>query len=275
MIEWNTDTLSPSQYKIADYIQKNVHTVLFSTEQEIADTLGLSIASVSRFWRSVGYKSIKDFKAQMREQLNVTPAAKMKHIMDKAGSSPLPEQFFQSSISHLQETLSHYSPENFEKAASMIASGRRIYIQGPGPSSGLARLLGYRLSRFGLSVHLLERGGSELLEDLLHLGAEDVVFIFGFVRLLPEAKTIVEHAVEIGYSTILMTDRLISDFSNQCDITLFASRGEMWEFHSMIAPTFLIENLIVAVGMRNQEAHLHKLKELDKLRKKFADELPR
>ncbi|MNE60860.1 hypothetical protein D3C80_1560350 [compost metagenome] len=86
---------------------------------------------------------------------------------------------------------------------------------------------------------------------------------------------IVQHAKEQGYRTLLITDRLISDFSDQTDIALFASRGETWEFHSMIAPTFLIENLIIAVGKRNQEAHLHKLDELNKLRKKYGSELPR
>src|SRR5690606_13148392 len=104
-LDWNLETLSPGQYKIADYIQKNMQTVLFLTEQEIADNLGLSIASVSRFWRSVGFKNIKDFKNQLREHLEVTPAAKMKNIMDRANAASFPGQFLASSIEHLESTL--------------------------------------------------------------------------------------------------------------------------------------------------------------------------
>lgn len=277
-LDWNTETLSPAQYKIADYIQKNLQTVLFSTEQEIGDALGLSIASVSRFWRSVGFKNIKDFKAHVREQLDVTPvtpAGKMKSIMEKADISTLSEQLLEVGIRNLEETVQHYSSEALEASVSALLSARVIYLYGPGPSAGLAELMHYRLRRFGLSIKRLDRGGSELFEDLLHISSVDLVVIFGFVRLLPEAKVIVEHAKEQGYCTLLITDRLISDFSDQSDITLFASRGETWEFHSMIAPTFLIENLIIAVGKRNPEAHLHKLDELNKLRKKYASELPR
>lgn len=274
-LDWNTETLSPGQFKIADYIQKNSQTVLFSTEQEIADALGLSIASVSRFWRTVGFKNIKDFKTKLRNQLDVTPAAKMKNIMDKADASPLPQQFLATTMRHLEETLTHYSADSFEAAVTALTSAKRIYIYGPGPSAGLTELLHYRLGRFGLSIHRLDRGGSEMFEDLLHLGEEDLIVLFGFVRLLPEAKVIVDHAKETGYRTLLITDRLVADFSDQCDITLFASRGETWEFHSMIAPTFIVENLIVAVGMRNQDDHLRKLNELNQLRKKYAHELPR
>ncbi|MNO33781.1 putative HTH-type transcriptional regulator YbbH [compost metagenome] len=277
-LDWNTETLSPAQYMIADYIQKNLQTVLFSTEQEIGDALGLSIASVSRFWRSVGFKNIKDFKARVREQLDVTPATpagKMKSIMEKSDTSTLPGQLLEVGIRNLEETVQHYSPEALEAAVSALLSAKMIYIYGPGPSAGLAELMHYRLRRFGLSIRRLDRGGSELFEDLLHISNEDLVVIFGFVRLLPEAKVIVDHAKEQGYRTLLITDRLVSDFSDQSDIALFASRGEAWEFHSMIAPTFLIENLIISVGKRNQNDHLHKLDELNKLRKKYGDELPR
>lgn len=274
-LDWNLETLSPGQYKIADYIQKNMQTVLFLTEQEIADNLGLSIASVSRFWRSVGFKNIKDFKNQLREHLEVTPAAKMKNIMDRANAASFPGQFLASSIEHLESTLQHYSQEAFDAAVDALVTARRVYLYAPGPSSGLAQLMHYRLCRFGLSIHRLDRGGSELFEDLLHITGEDAVVLFGFVRLLPEAKVITDHAKQCGYRTILITDRLVSDFSGQCDMTLYASRGEIWEFHSMIAPTFLVENLIVAAGMRNQEQHLRKLEQLNQLRKKYDHELPR
>lgn len=277
-LDWNIETLSPAQYKIADYIQKNLQTVLFSTEQQIGDALGLSIASVSRFWRSVGFKNMKHFKAHVREQLDVTPvtpAGKLKSIMEKADTSTLSEQLLEVGIRNLEETVQHYSSEALEASVSALLSARVIYLYGPGPSAGLAQLMHYRLRRFGLSIRHLDRGGSELFEDLLHISKDDLVVIFGFVRLLPEAKVIVEHAKEQGYRTLLITDRLISDFSDLSDITLFASRGETWEFHSMIAPTFLIENLIIAVGKRNPEDHLHKLDELNKLRKRYRNELPR
>ena len=73
----------------------------------------------------------------------------------------------------------------------------------------------------------------------------------------------------------MITDRLISDFNTNADIVLYASRGELWEFHSMVAPTFLIENLIIGIGMQQKKKSISKLEKLNELRSKYKDILPR
>ncbi|SDY26097.1 DNA-binding transcriptional regulator, MurR/RpiR family, contains HTH and SIS domains [Evansella caseinilytica] len=278
MIEfhWNTRKMSRNQLKIADYINKNLQQVLLSTEQEIAAAVEVSIASVSRFWRVAGYDNFKDFKHRIRAKLEVSPAQKMKNIMHK----PEGEEIFQYPtlevvIHHLHQTLTHGYRSNFLQAVKLLHRADRIYLFAPGPSAGLAALMQYRIARFGYDISLLEKGGSELLEDVLHMKKTDVVLLFGFIRLLPEAKVILNRGKKVGYRTILVTDQLVSDFTHQANVTLFASRGELSEFHSMVAPTFLVENLIVALGMENREANLLRLEELSDLRKQYAAELPR
>ena len=272
---WKKETMSPNQYKIADYIQKNTQLVLLSTEQEISDALDLSIASVSRFWRSVGYKNFKEFKFKMKNQLEATPAGKMKNIINRMEGQELQQQTLTISMNHLEKTLQHFSSSEFEHAVHALTSANRIYLYSPGPSKGLGELMHYRMSRFGLSIAHLNKNGSEIFEDLIHIGQDDLVVIFGFIRLLPEAKVILEHSKTIGYKTLLITDQLVSNFTDLADIVLFVSRGELWEFHSMIAPTYMIENLIIATGMKNKAESLKNLEELSQLRQRFANELPR
>ncbi|RLL43687.1 MurR/RpiR family transcriptional regulator [Oceanobacillus piezotolerans] len=277
MIEfkWNTENMSPNQYKMADYIKKNLRAVLLSTEQEIANALNISIASVSRFWRSVGFKNFKDFKAYARTQLEPSPAGKMENIINQVEEQELQYHSLKVSINHLQKTMEHFSKEAFQQAVHVITGSKKTYIYGQGPSTGLCELFYFRLARAGLELRRLVKGGSELLEDLLHLTKDDVVVIFGFGRILPEEKVIFDYSEEIGYKTIVITDQLVSDFSDRADICLFASRGEMWEFHSMVAPTFMIENLIIAIGMHNKDENLERLEKLSDLRKKYNHDLPR
>lgn len=275
IFNWNKETMSPNQYKLADYIQKNIDLVLLSTEQEISDSLNMSIASVSRFWRNVGYKNFKEFKRQMRNQLEVSPAGKLKNMIDNVEEQELQRQTLKTSINHLEKTLEHFSTKEFEYAVQALTSSPKIYLYSPGPSKGLGELMHYRMSRFGLSIELLQKHGSELLEDLLHIKKGDLIVIFGFIRLLPEAKVLLAHAKSNGYQTLLITDQLVAEFTDLADHVLFASRGEMWEFHSMIAPTYIVENLIIATGMKNKEKSLRKLEELSELRVRYSDELPR
>lgn len=274
-LNWDTEAMSPNQYKLADYIQKNFNHVLLSNEQEISDALNISIATVSRFWRTVGYKNFKDFKATMRKQLVVSPAGKMENIMNSVAGQEMEHHNLAVSINHLYKTIEHFSQKSFDEAVELLTTTKQIHIHSPGPSEGLGALMTYRLSRFGLNLHSFEKGGSEIIEDLLHLTNDDVVVLFAFVRILPEAKVILEHAKQVGYKTVIITDQLVSNFANYADTVLFASRGEMWEFHSMVAPTFLIENLIIAIGMKNKEENLQRLEMLSDMRKKYASELPR
>ncbi|MFT8322812.1 MAG: MurR/RpiR family transcriptional regulator [Bacillus sp. (in: firmicutes)] len=272
---WNTKSMSPIQYRIADYIQKNTQQVLLSTEQEIADAVKVSIASVSRFWRCVGYKNFKDFKGEIASQLEVSPAGKMKHVMRMMEKEALEYHTLNASINHLYKTVEQFQKSTLKQTVNLLASAKTIYVHCPGPSLGLGELMKYRMARYGMDLRIIHKGGSELLEDLLHFTKEDVVILFGFIRLLPEAQVILDDAQQVGYKTIIITDQLVSEFSAHADIVLFSSRGEIREFHSMIAPVLLIENLIIAIGLEHQEENVRRLEQLSKLRNRYSAELPR
>lgn len=274
IFEWDTESMSKGQYLIANYIEKNLQQVLFSTEKDIADALQISIATVSRFWRAAGYANMKEFKARVRSQMEVSPASKISHTLQR-GSDSRHTRFLEECAARLEETAAHFSEEEMERAVDAVHRARHIHIYGSGPSAGLAEFMTYRLRRFGHKVHRLTKGGSELLEDLLHIEQGDLLFVFGFLRLLPETKVLLDHAKKAGCQTVLITDQLVSDFSSKADIVLFASRGEAWEYHSMVAPTFLVEHFILEVGKSGQEQGLHKLELLSELRKTYSSDLPR
>ena len=268
--------MSPSQFKIADYIEKNFQQTLLSTEQEVADAVKVSIASVSRFWRSVGYKNMKEFKAQMASQLKASPAGKMKKGISMVDNKQaFPYHTLTSSTHHLYKTIEQYDEPIFKQAVQSMIAAKTIYLYCPGPSLGLGELMKYRMARYGLDLRILQKAGSELLEDLIHFTKQDVLLIFGFIRLLKEAQVLLEYAKKIGYKTVIITDQLVAGFSTQADLVLFASRGDIREFHSMIGPTYLIENLILAVGAENEMENVERLERISELRGQYGHLLPR
>ncbi|WP_117148957.1 MurR/RpiR family transcriptional regulator [Paraliobacillus zengyii] len=274
--DWDTSSMSPTQVKIANYIQKNTQQVLLSTENEIAIAVNVSIASVSRFWQAVGFHNFKAFKKKMQTSLEVSPAGKWKDLIDKVEKqSSLQFHTLEAAVHHLHQTMEYVSNHAFQKAVSLLTEARKVYLYSPGPSLGLATLMQYRMSRFDCDISIIQQGGSEIFEELMHVKQTDVVVIFGFVRLLPEAKVILDHSKKVGYQTIIITDQVIFDFAKEADVVLFASRGEEHAFHSMIAPTFLIENLIISIGMQHTAENVNRLEKLSELRKKYENKLPR
>lgn len=275
VFNWNLENLSNNQKKIADFLTKHTNNLAYLTEQEIANKLNVSVATVSRFWKAVGYKNFKEFKYDLRERMEVSPATKMKSILQKMDEQAPVDKLLDQGMQHLQETKERLLKENFQKVIGTLKAARHIYVYAPGPSEGLAKLFQFRLSRFGYSIYLIPKSGHELYESLIHIEKEDVVLIIGFVQMLPETKVLFEHAKTKGYQTILITDRLVSDMNDEADFFLYTSRGELWEFHSMVAPTAIIESIIVGLGKENEAHTMEKLNEINKLRKKYAAYVPK
>lgn len=272
---WNKKSFSTNQRKLAEFIQRNEQRVLYLTEQEIADELGISIASVSRFWKAVGFINAKQFKARLRFRLESSPAIKLQEAMNLVGDLSLPETLLKSCLHHLEETCKRLSTELLKEASAMIQESRHVYVYSPGPCISLAELFAFRLRRFGIGIQLMAASGHELLETLMHASEQDVILVFGFVHLLPEIEVIMDHAREARYRVILITDRFIYPRLEHADLVLYAGRGEVWEFHSMVAPMYVIENLILHIGMDMPEHSLDKLTHLQQMRVTYASKLPR
>ncbi len=273
-MKWDRYGLTDSQWKIANYVQKHLQQVLLSTEKEIAQEIGVSIATVSRFWQAIGYKNLKEFKKEMKDKWEVSPAGKMKNVSKQSPNKSM-YVTIEKSLGLLQETLEHLDENQFLQAIDLLHKAKSIHVLALGPSKGLGELLTYRIARFGKHIQTFQKQGHELFEEMIHLTEKDVLIIFAFGRLLPEAKVLLSYQRQKHYHSILITDQLVADFSSLSTITLYASRGEANEFHSMIAPTLLIENLILKLGMKEEEKNIERLETLSRLRKQFSEELPR
>lgn len=276
VFNWNTENMTPSEQKVAEYVERNSQSMLTLTEREIGDRLGLSVATVSRFWRAVGYKNIKDFKQQTTQKLSPSPSGKIETLLKETEKEGSIVGSFQKVMDHLELTMEHFSEEELMRAADLALDAKKIHIYAQGSSIGLQELLYFRLARYGLNLHKIENNGSEMLEDLLHIASEDLVIIFFFGRKsLPEEEAIFREAADRKFKVLVITDQLVSSVSTQADVTLYSSRGEPWEFHSMVAPTLILEMLVIAVGSNKKEDSLDKLKDLEALRRKYRKILPR
>jgi DNA-binding MurR/RpiR family transcriptional regulator len=109
----------------------------------------------------------------------------------------------------------------------------------------------------------------------MHMQQEDVVLLMCFTRLLPEAEVILDYAKDTGSKAVLVTDREDLLYGLTTALSFYVSRGELGEFHSMVTPLLLMEQLVLAVGLMQKEHALSKLERLADLRSRYADKLPR
>jgi DNA-binding MurR/RpiR family transcriptional regulator len=277
VFQGDLQNLSASQKNIANYLVKNSSRIPYLTEKDIARGVSTSIASVSRFWRAAGYENLKDFKNRIRNSDEITPAHKMKNMFNKISSDDLLGDVLEQTSEYLRETSYHLARDQFKLAVEALVQAHKIYVYAPGPAEGLGHLLQFRLNRFGVSIDSITRRGSQLYESLINLSGQDTIVVFSFFRTLPETKVILDYASDLQCRTVLVTDRLVSDSDAQqpSNIVLYSSRGQLWEFHSMVAPTAIVESLIIAVGLQIENRALAKLEQLQALRRKYSSIIPK
>jgi len=268
------EQMSKSQQKIADFILKSAERIPFFTEEDIAAGAGVSISTVSRFWQAVGYANLKAFKKQLHESQYATPAVKIQQVLDHS-ESDIMVQMLDSAAANLKETKQRLQSHAYQQAVAQLCEARHIYVHAPGSVACLGQLLQFRLNRIGIFVQLMAESGHALHEKLVHAGKDDVVLCFGFVRQSPEMLVILDHAEQAGYTTILVTDVLVSELIDRSDIVLQVDRGEREAFHSLVAPMVLIDSLAISItGLRGEQA-IGKLQHLHHMRKQYAALLPK
>ena len=136
-------------------------------------------------------------------------------------------------------------------------------------AASLAQLLHFRLRRLGLQVSLLPSGGSELLEGLSQAAEKDLMVLFSFSKLSREGRILLKHSRSAGYRTLAFVGRTCLPAEERADISLFAYRGTEKEYHSMTAPTALLDALVVAVTSRLGQPGAERLERLHRLKKQY------
>ena len=257
--------LTRAEQKILDYINTNTEAFLFASIGQLAQCLGLSDATVSRFARHVGCRDFKALKALVMEQAS-GPAVKMAGTLHQETSFS-PQNWLMRQQEYLEKTAQLISTQEFEAAVDAICSAQRVFLHGKNASAALAQLLHFRLRRLGVQVSLLPSGGSELLEGLIQAGKTDLVVLFSFSKLSREGRILLEQSRVFGYHTLALVGRTCLPAEERAEISLFAYRGTEKEYHSMAAPAALVDALVIAVTERLGAKGTERLQALHRLKK--------
>lgn len=147
---------------------------------------------------------------------------------------------------------------------------RRVFIHAKSASASLGQLLFFRLRRLGIEVSLLPSGGSEVLEGLAQVRADDLVVLFSFSKLSREGRILLQCQREIGYRTLSFSSRAFLPEGERADINLFVYRGEAKEYHSMAAPAALVDALVVALSQQMGAESAQRLGRLHAMKRAYA-----
>jgi len=267
------NTLTKSEKRIANYVRKNQEESAFLSASELADRLDLSEATIVRFARTLGYNNYPAMRVVLQEAFRrrVTHSARLRgRLNDLREGGDIFEKVTVTEIDYLTLALQTVDREALRRAVSYIIERPRIFVFGPGPSVSLVDLLNLRLTRFGKQIIPLNLMGREVLEPLLLMTSQDLLFVIAFFDINPTLQIVLEYASEKKCPVILLTDTLGSIIGDKADVLLAAKRGPVSAFHSLVVPMTIINTLLMEIANQNLDTVTPKLDELDQLRERLA-----
>lgn len=262
-------TFSKGQKKIADFIIESYDKAAFMTAAKLGTTVGTSESTVVRFASQLGFDGYIDFQYNLQELIKnrLTTLQRIELSLSRtAGNSDIVKMVMQSDLNNIRQTMSGLNQQDFEGAVNMILSAKKIYILGLRSSSALAAFMAHYLKFMFNNIHLVEANSlSEISEQMINIGSEDVLIVISFPRYAKRAVAATQHAAKRGSGIIAITDSAASPITTHASHTLIAATNMVCFVDSVAAPFSLINSLIVALGLNRKDQVCSSFETLEQL----------
>lgn len=265
-------SLTKSEKRIANFLRKNQEESAFLPAGEIAKRLNLSEATLVRFARTLGFPSYPAMRSVLQDNFRrrVTHSSRIRgRLDDLREGGGIFERLAVTEIDYLAQALDSIDHSALNEAVALLKNHKRIFVYGLGPSISLVDLMEIRLRRFGKDVIPLVYSGREVIESLILLKPDDLLFVICFFDQNPTLNLVLEFGAEIGCPIIMLTDTLETIINGKADVTLAARRGPVGEFHSLVVPMTVINALLLSLAGEDQDNVMATLDKLDNLREKL------
>ena len=256
VIQNSMPTFSKGQRLIARFILESYDKAAFMTASKLGKTVNVSESTVVRFAAELGYDGYPSMQKALQEMIRnkLTSIQRIEVANDRIGNQDILSMVMQSDIEKIRMTLEETDRASFRQAVDAILSAHRIYILGVRSAAALADFLGFYFNLIFDNIVLVHTtSASEIFEQLLRVGPEDVVIGISFPRYSSRTVKAMRFAKDRGANVIALTDSEASPLAEAATENLLA-KSDMASFvDSLVAPLSLVNALIVAVGRRRNE----------------------
>ena len=151
---------TPTERAIASYLRQNLQSLPFETAATVAEQIGVSEASIGRFCRTIGYRSMKDLKGVLQSDLGdqawlIGDRLQDFHRRSKAGNGEL-AQALEREMAALVAVYEMAATPDFDAAVKRLARCRNVYVAGFQTERGHAAELVHNLQYLRPGVQLAD-----------------------------------------------------------------------------------------------------------------------
>jgi len=268
MIEAGMPGFSKGQKRIANYILNHYDKAAYMTASKMGQLVGVSESTVVRFAIELGFEGYPDMQKSLQEliRMKLTSVQRVEVTNSLIGEGDVLEKILMSDAEKIRRTLEEVDRAAFEAAVDKIVAADKIYIIGVRSSSSLAGFLNFNFRMIFDNVKFVQTtSGSEMFEQIMSIGPNDVMIAISFPRYSKRIVNAVEYAHNAGADVISLTDSHQSPIAGVADQLLLA-RSDLVSFvDSLVAPLSIINAIIVAVSRKKMDDIRVRFDKLEKI----------
>ncbi|MBY5934763.1 MurR/RpiR family transcriptional regulator [Tateyamaria omphalii] len=271
-ISGQAPSLTPSERRLVETVIDRPKAAALGTALELARAVGVHEATASRLAKKLGFDGYASFRDALREEFIATHETATR--FEKTITTSTPETILgklaldeAQALGRIEEFI---DADQIAEVAGLLMGARRIFVYGYGNAEVLSLMMVKRFRRFGKDVQHLVPDPRGLAEQLLGIGAGDVVLSFAFRRPPRGYAALMEVAKETGAKTIMISGKSGALLAPGPDHLLAAPRsGDPDAFQTLIVPMTVCNAIVIAAGLTAKKETLKKLDRLGQLIERF------
>lgn len=255
-IEKQISGFSKGQKRIANYITSSYDKAAFMTASKLGSKVGVSESTVVRFAVELGFDGYPSMQKALQDMVRnkLTSVQRIGVTNDRFGDQDIVSMVLHSDMESIRMTNEALDRNVLNQAVNLILGAKNIYIIGVRSSAAIAMYMNFYFRNMLNNVRLVPSNAtSEMLEQLHHLGPEDVVIGISLPRYSSRTVKTLQFARDRCAEVIVITDSQDAPAARSATHVLVAKSDMVSVVDSLVAPMSLVNALIVAIGKKKEQ----------------------
>jgi DNA-binding MurR/RpiR family transcriptional regulator len=201
--------LSKAEKAVVSYMLANMNGLPFETAASIAENVGVSQMTVSRFLRMLGYRGLSDLKEKMRNELDATPLLISDRVDRIRKQSAKDGKVWENFELEMQATIGVYElrgTKAWKRVLDMLATRSHLFIAGFQTISGIASDFAGRLDYVRPNTKFLDRSTGTFSDLLAGQASSPCLVLFEMRRYTKVSYQLAQACVDAGIPVIIICD---------------------------------------------------------------------
>ena len=214
--------LTAAQNRILEYLLGHPDNVAYMSSGQLAQTLGMSNATIVRFSQHIGFKGYMDLQRYIRQeikaQLNV-PQRLQKQPVNISQTKDFLKTVLKSDQENLAAVAQTLSPELFEQLVTAIQSRQEIWVLGLRSCHGAAHYFATNLRFLSRRVNLISLDAGTVWSQIQPGLTPDALLVcISFPRYCAQTIEIAQLFKDSGAFIAAVTDSQVSPLAKLGDL---------------------------------------------------------